>query len=134
MSDLSQINIRRPEITTEVIKIQPGYEGNLFDIHVGELVTYHVAMTFPEGVVRDAIYECTLPQGLAFEDVLNAQADDGVFGYEEGNLPSIIDALEVHADGLGDVHWLLHLFVIVDDVAWGNFPIAIKEMIQHFSH
>eukprot|EP00957_Ditylum_brightwellii_P013648 1028960-Ditylum_brightwellii.AAC.1 len=31
---------------------------------------------------------------------------------------AIIDLLEAHADGFGDVHWLLHLFVIVDDVAW----------------
>ena len=116
VSDLSQINIRRPEITTEVIKIQPGYEGNLFDIHVGELVTYHVAMTFPEGVVRDAIYECTLPQGLAFEDVLNAQADDGVFGYEEGNLPSIIDALEVSAIGEGEENERRRLLITFGDV------------------
>eukprot|EP00957_Ditylum_brightwellii_P162920 12406088-Ditylum_brightwellii.AAC.1 len=46
---------------------------------------------------------------------------------------AIIDALEVHADGLRNVHRLLHLFVIVDDVTWGNFTIEIKEMIQHIS-
>eukprot|EP00957_Ditylum_brightwellii_P104432 7954723-Ditylum_brightwellii.AAC.1 len=46
---------------------------------------------------------------------------------------AIIDALEVHVDGLRDAHRLFHLLVIVDDVAWGNFAVSIKEMIQHVS-
>ncbi|MGB0424148.1 MAG: hypothetical protein ACPGED_07495, partial [Flavobacteriales bacterium] len=82
----------------------------------GEVVTYHVAMTFPEGVVRDAIYECILPQGLAFEDVQNAQADESVFGYEEGNLPGIINALEVSSIGTGEENELRRVLITFGDV------------------
>ncbi|MEO0404203.1 MAG: hypothetical protein AAF193_04970, partial [Bacteroidota bacterium] len=110
VDDQCQINIRRPQISMEITDIAPGHRGNLEEVHVGEVITMHVALTFPEGITRDSDFECLLPQGLAFEDLQNHTADEGAFGYAEGNLDDVIAATITEDIGEGDENARRRLF------------------------
>ena len=101
VSDGASITIRRPQISTTVVDIVPGYKGNLEEVHVGEVIVFETVLTFPEGRTRESVYECILPAGLVFEDIISASADINVFGYTNGNLNSIVGGVEVSSVGLG---------------------------------
>ncbi|MCZ2343080.1 MAG: DUF11 domain-containing protein, partial [Bacteroidales bacterium] len=54
---------------------------------IGELVTYTVTVTVPEGVTPNAHYLDTLDSGLAFVDVISASATSGLT-FSGGGLPT----------------------------------------------
>ncbi len=101
VSDEASVTIRRPQISTVVSDIVPGYKGNLEEVHVGEVVVFETVLTFPEGRTKDAAYECVFPAGLVFEDIISATADVNVFGYNNGSLNSIVEDVEVSSVGEG---------------------------------
>lgn len=116
IEDQCQINIRRPSIETEILDVLPGYKGNLEEVMIGEVVVMHVAITFPEGTTRDATYELSLPDGLAFEALKNHTADEGVFGYTAGNLNDIVEAVETASIGEQDAEQLREVSLSFGDV------------------
>ena len=54
---------------------------------IGELVTYTITVTVPEGVTPDAVFFDQLDNGLAFVDVLSASATSGLV-FSGGGLPT----------------------------------------------
>ena len=116
IEDQCKINIRRPSVETKILDVLPGNKGNLEEVMIGEVVVMHVAITFPEGTTRDATYQMTIPEGLAFESIKNQVADEGVFGYTEGNLDDIIEAIEVTSLGEENIEQLREVRLSFGDV------------------
>lgn len=133
ISDAASLTIKRPEIRTSVFDIVPGYKGNLEEVHIGELIVFETVLTFPEGRTRESVYECILPAGLVFEDIVSMSADLNVFGYANGNLNSIASAVEVSNVGLGVENerrrFLLNFGDVVNTASDNNDP---EEVVIRF--
>jgi uncharacterized repeat protein (TIGR01451 family)/fimbrial isopeptide formation D2 family protein len=77
IADTAQAVIARPRITKVLTAVTPGYAG-LPRAHIGELVTYQVSVSVPEGRSSAARFEDRLDSGLAFVDVVSVTASAGV--------------------------------------------------------
>ncbi|MEE4108935.1 MAG: hypothetical protein V2I24_06285, partial [Halieaceae bacterium] len=73
VSDTADAVIASPRVAKVITGISPGYAGTRL-AHIGELVTYEVQITVPEGQTSAARLEDRLPNGLAFVDVLGVTA------------------------------------------------------------
>ncbi len=68
------LTVAKPEITTNVIDIQPGYATN-GNVHIGELVTFETLIRVPEGRTSNSVFEFDLPEGMSVEQLISLEAD-----------------------------------------------------------
>lgn len=77
-NDDATVVIARPTLTKSVIGVTPGYDGPLNRVHIGEMVTYELAIRVPEGASPDVLLEDVLDSGLAHVDVVSIAASPGL--------------------------------------------------------
>ncbi|MGQ9893904.1 MAG: beta strand repeat-containing protein, partial [Roseiflexus sp.] len=84
--DTAQITIRRPVIakTLTATEIEDS-TNNRQQVVIGELITYTLTLTVPEGVMANATLTDTLDAGLAFVDVTGVSASSTL----SGSLPTV---------------------------------------------
>jgi gliding motility-associated-like protein/fimbrial isopeptide formation D2 family protein/uncharacterized repeat protein (TIGR01451 family) len=70
ITDVAQIFIAEPQVVKQVLDVTPGY-AEAGKVHVGEVVTYQVEITVPEGVTRNAVFEDLLDEGMAFQELVS---------------------------------------------------------------
>ncbi len=71
VSDRADAVIAAPQIAKVVNDIAPGYSNQVRRTHIGEIVTYTVTVTVPEGTSTAVRLEDQVPNGMAFVDVLS---------------------------------------------------------------
>lgn len=70
ITDIAQIFIAEPNVVKQVLDVTPGYAED-GKVHVGEVVTYQVDITIPEGVTRNAVFEDLFDEGMAFQELVS---------------------------------------------------------------
>lgn len=88
--DDATITIDIPQLRKSVVGVTPGYSGNLLRPHVGELVTYELQVTVPEGTSANARLEDVLDAGLAHVDVLSVTASSAALSSTAGDFDTDI--------------------------------------------
>jgi len=76
-TDGARATIANPQIDKTVTAIAPGYAGNLTQAHIGEVLTYQVVVTLPEGTSSNVSFTDLLDNGLAFTDVVSITPSSG---------------------------------------------------------
>jgi fimbrial isopeptide formation D2 family protein/uncharacterized repeat protein (TIGR01451 family) len=87
--DTAQVTIRRPTIakTLTATEIEDAV-NNRQQAVIGELITYTLTLTVPEGVMSNATLTDTLDAGLAFVDVTGVSASPAL-AFTGGGLPTV---------------------------------------------
>jgi fimbrial isopeptide formation D2 family protein/uncharacterized repeat protein (TIGR01451 family) len=87
--DTAQVTIRRPTIakTLTATEIEDSF-NNRQQAVIGELITYTLTLTVPEGVMSNATLTDTLDAGLAFVDVTGVSASPAL-AFTGGGLPTV---------------------------------------------
>jgi uncharacterized repeat protein (TIGR01451 family)/fimbrial isopeptide formation D2 family protein len=67
--DTASAVIAEPVIRKTVSTITPGYSSGTGEAHIGEIVTYELVITVPEGTSSSVRLQDILPNGMAFADV-----------------------------------------------------------------
>lgn len=78
VTDDASVTVAAPQISKTVIGSTPGYSGDVFKLHVGEIVTYRVEVTVPEGVSPNVRFEDLLDPGLAHIEAVSITLPAGV--------------------------------------------------------
>lgn len=76
-SDDASATMASPTIDKSVIAISPGYAGNLTQAHIGEVITYQVVVTLPEGSFQNVTLTDLTDNGLALTDVVSITPSSG---------------------------------------------------------
>ncbi|MFT6286321.1 MAG: putative repeat protein (TIGR01451 family) [Alcanivorax sp.] len=73
-TDDASVFISLPSMTKSVIATNPGYTGDLKQIHIGEILTYQLDITVPEGTSPAVKLEDIVDEGLAHVEVVSVTA------------------------------------------------------------
>ncbi len=78
VEDSASLAIARPQIAKSLTGISPQYGAayNAAGVHIGEIVSYRIAITVPEGVTEQLQLDDLLDAGLAIEDLDNGGTVD----------------------------------------------------------
>lgn len=93
------VQINRPELTLSIADVQPGH-AEPGQVHVGELVTFDLAIELPEGVTPAAAIDVDLSQGLAVESLVSFEPVAQVSSANGGNTTLLNNAV-ISAIGSG---------------------------------
>ncbi|MEP4484223.1 MAG: hypothetical protein ABJ013_01230 [Halioglobus sp.] len=74
--DTASVTIAAPTITKSVIDAQPNYSGDLTSYHIGEIATYRIDITIPEGTSNNVRLQDVVNEGLAHVNVLSVTTSD----------------------------------------------------------
>ena len=90
-SDDAVIETALPEVDKSIVSIAPGYamDGRLATI--GEVVTYSVAITVPEGQSPAVRFEDLLDVGLAHVEVLSITASSAALTTDAGSFADVLN-------------------------------------------
>ncbi len=130
VSDDASATIASPAIDKTVTAIAPSYTGNLTQAHIGEVVTYQVVITLPEGVSSNVSFTDLLDNGLAFTDVVSITPSSGdVTTDAAGGFPGVLAGAAFSPSG-GGAHQL-DRFLTLDfgNVTNANTNNAVAETI-----
>ncbi|MCH2197410.1 MAG: gliding motility-associated C-terminal domain-containing protein [Flavobacteriales bacterium] len=83
-----------------VLDITPGYQAPA-GVQVGELVEMEVRVEIPEGFMRDATIQVTLPEGMSLEEITNYEHPDDMY-FSAGSSTQVYNAITVEALGQGE--------------------------------
>ncbi len=72
------VQVARPLVEKTVVDIAPGYSSKTRSPHIGEMVSYRVEITVPEGTSPEVQLVDLLDDGLAFVDVTSITATPGL--------------------------------------------------------
>jgi fimbrial isopeptide formation D2 family protein/uncharacterized repeat protein (TIGR01451 family) len=87
--DTAQVTIRRPTIAKALTATEiEDAVNNRQQAVIGELITYTLTLTVPEGVMSNATLTDTLDTGLAFVDVTGVSASPAL-AFTGGGLPTV---------------------------------------------
>ncbi|PLW85697.1 hypothetical protein C0029_13905 [Halioglobus japonicus] len=78
IEDDARVTIAEPLITKTVIASEPGYSGDIFKLHIGEIATYRVEITVPEGVSPNVRFEDVLDAGMVHLETTSIVFPPGV--------------------------------------------------------
>ena len=78
ITDDAQVTIAAPKISKAVVGSQPGYSGDKFKLQIGEIVSYRVEVTVPEGVSPSVRFEDLLDPGMTHIEAVNITLPAGV--------------------------------------------------------
>ncbi|MEZ6134168.1 MAG: SdrD B-like domain-containing protein [Pirellulaceae bacterium] len=90
-------SISKTLIGTEIVSGNNGFA----QVVIGELVTYEIQVSFPEGTLPDAIIVDTLDPGLAFVEMVSTTSNG--FNYTGSLTPTIVNSGRVLTWNLGNV-------------------------------
>lgn len=93
LSETASIAFARPVVELNVLNIEPGYAED-DGVHVGELVTFEMVTTMPEGFTNDASLEVTLPEGLSLEEVISLERPIEIV-YGTGSTNQVMNTLTI---------------------------------------
>lgn len=82
--------IADPTLSKTVTAITPGYSTGTREAHIGELVTYQVVITVPEGTSSGVRVQDILPNGMAFTDVISIVASSGALTTSIGSFNDVV--------------------------------------------
>lgn len=101
VTDTAQAVISQP-LMTKIIEdtIQPGYARRR-TAHIGEIATYQLNITIPEGTSSNVRLQDTLPSGLAFVDVISVTANSTDLTSSEGSFTDVENNAGFLAQGGG---------------------------------
>jgi len=88
-SDDATVTVALPALDKQVVAITPGYAGALDESSIGEMITYQLDITVPEGESPDVRLEDLLDVGLAHVDVLSITTSSGALGTSEGDFNDV---------------------------------------------
>lgn len=77
VTDDATVTISEPSLNKSVTAIAPGYAGNLSEAHIGEVITYSLVLTLPEGQSQNVVLTDLLDSGLAMTDVVSITPSSG---------------------------------------------------------
>lgn len=98
-TDDATITMDVPQLEKRVTTITPGYAGTLDEAHIGEIVTYELQVTVPEGTSPQVRLEDVLDLGMAFVDVLSVTASSVDVATSEGNFNDVLGNAGILAQG-----------------------------------
>jgi uncharacterized repeat protein (TIGR01451 family)/fimbrial isopeptide formation D2 family protein len=95
-------HLERPQTDTATTTIAPAGLGKAFvgtnqafttgfNVAIGEIITYSVTITVPEGTMQNVVLTDTLDAGLAFVDVLAATASPGLTTSLAGGFAALLN-------------------------------------------
>ncbi len=101
--DEAQVSIIAPAVDKTITATnQPHTAGN--DVAIGEIVTYEVEITIPEGTSNNVTLEDRLDRGLAVVGINSITASAGVTTDVPGGFPAVAAGVIVTNVGAGDVN------------------------------
>jgi len=129
-SDTAQVTIASPLINKSVTAIAPGYAGNLNQVQIGEVITYQVVITLPEGTSQNVTFSDLVDNGLALTDVVSITPSSGdVTTDVGGGFPGILAGAVFTNSGAGS-HQLDRLLTLdFGNVTNANTDDATAETI-----
>ena len=106
LSDDAEVTTRAPELDKLVLAGSTTYDettGN--DLGIGELVTYELVLTIPEGTIDDAVVTDTLPVGLEYvsSEVIRIGNDNTPGALGGNNVTGTVLAVGASGTNLGQV-------------------------------
>ncbi|MFK7828569.1 MAG: hypothetical protein AB8B57_02210 [Congregibacter sp.] len=101
ITDTAEAVIATPEISKSIVMVTPGYSSGDRQAHVGELVTYEVQITVPEGTSSSVRLEDIVNNGLAFVDVLSVSANSAALSTSEGSFADVLGNAGITSQGGG---------------------------------
>jgi uncharacterized repeat protein (TIGR01451 family)/fimbrial isopeptide formation D2 family protein len=102
ISDTAEATIADPGIAKSITAIAPGYSSGVREAHIGEILTYELVVTVPEGRFSAVRVEDTLDNGLAFVDVLSITADSPALSTSRGSFADVLASAGLSASGSGE--------------------------------
>ncbi|MCB1052188.1 MAG: isopeptide-forming domain-containing fimbrial protein, partial [Acidobacteria bacterium] len=100
--DDANVTMAQPSINKTVTAIAPGYAGNLTQVQIGEVVTYQVVITVPEGESQNVSFTDLLDNGLAFTDIVSITPSSGDLTTDvAGGFPAVLAAAVFSNQGAG---------------------------------
>ncbi|EAQ97278.2 DUF11 domain-containing protein [Congregibacter litoralis] len=93
--------INVPSLTKVVTDIAPGYSSGAREAHIGELVTYELVVTVPEGTSSSVRVEDLLPNGMAFADVVSVTPSSADISTSEGSFADVLGNAGFNSQGGG---------------------------------
>lgn len=102
ISDVAQVYIAEPQVAKQVLEVTPGYAED-GKVHVGEVITYQVEITVPEGITRNATFEDLLDEGMAFQELVSLEAPIDVT-FANGSHSSVFNNAVIANEGAGEVN------------------------------
>lgn len=100
--DDASVTISSPTVVKTVIDAEPGYSGNPRSLHVGEIATYQLDITVPEGTSPEVKLEDLLDSGLAHVDVVSISATSGLSTSLGSFDPDVFANVGYLSNGSGD--------------------------------
>lgn len=101
VSDVARAVIADPQISKRIVGIFPGYRGGALEAHIGELLTYEVVITIPEGTSSRVRVQDILQSGLAAVDVLSITASSPAVSTSIGSFSDVIANAGFNSQGGG---------------------------------
>ncbi len=96
------ITIASPANAKTLTSISPGYAGNLTQAQIGEVLSYTVVITLPEGTTSNTGFTDLLDNGLAFTDVASITPSSGdVTTDAAGGFPGVLAGAVFSSSGPG---------------------------------
>ncbi|MDP5052473.1 MAG: hypothetical protein NWP69_01670 [Congregibacter sp.] len=89
ISETANAVIADPRLSKTVTAITPGYSTGALEAHIGELVTYQLVFTVPEGTSSSVRVQDILPSGMAFADVVSIVASSGDLSSSVGSFEDV---------------------------------------------
>jgi len=74
--DSASVTIAAPTIVKTVIDAQPNYSTDLASFHIGEIATYRIDITVPEGTSNNVRLQDVVNEGLAHVNVVSVTSSD----------------------------------------------------------
>ncbi len=101
-TDSAELTLATPSVSKSITAVTPGYAGNLQRAHIGEMVSYQVVITVPEGASPQVQFDDLLTPGLAFVALDSIVASPGLSTSVGSFDPGVIANAAIVAQGGGD--------------------------------
>ncbi|MFK8042274.1 hypothetical protein [Congregibacter sp.] len=102
VTDTAEAVIANPLVTKTITDISPGYSSQNLRAHIGELVTYDLVITVPEGTSTSVRVEDRLPNGMAFADVVSIVPSSADVTTSLGNFNNVLANAGFNSLGSGE--------------------------------
>ncbi len=118
-SDSAELTLASPTVDKTITAITPGYAGDLRSAHIGEMVSYQVVITVPEGSSPQVQLDDVLNPGLAFVALDSIVASPGLSTSVGSFDPGVIANAGIGPQGGGDTNLDRRLLIGPTDTDFG---------------
>jgi len=120
VTDTADATMARSSITKTLTGVDPGYRVAGSRVHIGEILTYEVVISLPEGTHNDTSLSDLVDRGLAYVDPASTPiqlvASTGVSTSVVGGFPQVVADANITNSGTGDVNLDRRLVLDFDTV------------------